>query len=78
MLRGGIRVGYDFFGSYLIPQVSIREWFLSLCVIMMLSRLWFSCMGSWYIVCMVMHDVVVVLYYYMDMFMIKHVHANVD
>ena len=43
----------------------------------MLLRSLSSCMGSGYIVGMIMHDVVVMLYYYNNMFIIVHVHSNV-
>ena len=56
--------GCTLFGSYLIPKGGIRAWFHSLSVSLMLSRLCFSCMGSWYIVNIVMHDVVIMLCHY--------------
>ena len=78
MLHDGIKVGCALFGSYLIPQGGIRTWFHSLWISLMLSRLWLVCMGSRYTIVMIMHDVVVMLCYYTDMFMIIHVHAKVD
>ena len=61
MLQGGIRVGCALFGLDLIPQGGIRAWFHSLSVSLMFSRLWFSCMGSRYIIGMVMYGVVMLL-----------------
>jgi len=71
-------VGSTLFQSYLIQQGGIKACFHSLWISLMLSTLWLPCMGSRYIVCMIMHDVVVMLFYYTDMLMIMHVHANVD